>query len=118
VQKRSIENVEIEIKLRKQVFHLKRELLREQNLPIKVSKAAKRTQTLLLVSSPRNYLSLTNLSFAGLRGNLFMMSLSASSYAREIAGTYMSMNKWLTLKTIFFHTLNKVAKKNPSHPTK
>jgi len=34
------------------------------------------------------YLSLTNLSLKGSRGHLFMMSLSAASYAREMAGTY------------------------------
>lgn len=33
------------------------------------------------------YLSLTNLSAYGLRGRLFIISDSANSYAREIAGT-------------------------------
>jgi hypothetical protein len=34
-----------------------------------------------------NYLSLTSLSVNGFRGCRFMISLSASSYAREMAGT-------------------------------
>ena len=38
-------------------------------------------------NSERSYLSLTNLSKKGLRGRRFIISDSASSYAKEMAGT-------------------------------
>lgn len=45
---------------------------------------SRRKSTLLVMF----YLSLTSLSVKGLRGRRFIMSDSASSYAREMAGTY------------------------------
>lgn len=53
---------------------------------------------------PITYRSFTNLSVRGFLGSLFMMSLSAFSYAREIAGTCKNFeisklikttNKWI-----------------------